>query len=76
MKCISGELLPNSKRILAGNSELYCIRMKEIIIRINKFGLECFFNQMKNAVAVNEGKKLSTFSFEYTGKKTRRVLLK
>jgi hypothetical protein len=69
MKCISGELLPNSKRIQAGNSELYCIRMKEIIIRINKFGLECFFNQMKNAVAVNEGKKLSTFSFEYTEKK-------
>ncbi|MRS88746.1 hypothetical protein GJV04_01660 [Enterobacteriaceae bacterium RIT714] len=63
-KAISSELPPNSKRVGAGNPELFCAPVRAQIQLIENYGLERYYKKLSKAIADAGDQYITDFTFK------------
>lgn len=64
-KAISSELPPNSKRVGAGNSALFCAPVRQKIQQIESYGIERYYQYLSKTIAEAGEQFITDFNVKF-----------
>ncbi|POZ18592.1 hypothetical protein C3Z09_03895 [Lelliottia aquatilis] len=63
-KAISSEMPPNTKRVGAGNAELFCAPIRAQVQQIEAYGVERYYKKLSKAIADGGDRYIADFTFK------------